>query len=247
MRPNGIGELGLRQLRGGGAPISDEVRLGLEGGASLPPLLREVARHLVLDRRHDRELGSPPPGAPAKDHKIDKLLVALDTILVCEKHEGAVFVLEGTQEVATPARDKAGGLLGHRDHRAVLFHVLIIDGHSTNPLRHDTLGIPHGPPPLLARARKFQHELPSQEIDLALGDAHQLGLRLPTFSHDEGRIVLGDLQSLCVQVLLHWPFTLASRPRHLGRTHRPRTASADPTNLRLRDQSGTCLSQNGYG
>mmetsp|Transcript_27410 Transcript_27410/g.81633 ORF Transcript_27410/g.81633 Transcript_27410/m.81633 type:complete len:637 (+) Transcript_27410:157-2067(+) len=166
------------------------------------PELVEVARALRLHRAEHLELRAAASTDTAEDRQLLEVLVAAPALLhLAEEHQGGPLLLDGAQEVAGASRDEADGFLRDLQHGEIPVVVVVGDRHGARPLRHHALGVLLRLAPLELRAADLEDEVALEELDLGLGHAGDLLLRLAALAEDEGRVVVGDLDGVDAVVL----------------------------------------------
>mmetsp|Transcript_43620 Transcript_43620/g.95082 ORF Transcript_43620/g.95082 Transcript_43620/m.95082 type:complete len:637 (-) Transcript_43620:74-1984(-) len=196
-----VGQLVVLERHGVRAP-SSAVVLAAVAVVDVVADLVVVAGHLRLDRAENLQLGAAAAAHRAEDRQLLVVLVAVRAgAHLAEEHEGAPLLLDGAQEVAGASRDEADGFLRDLQHGEIPVVVVVGDRHGARPLRHHALGVLLRLLPLQLRAAELEDEVPLEELDLGLGHAGDLLLRLAALAEDEGRVVVGDLDGVDAVVL----------------------------------------------
>mmetsp|Transcript_27411 Transcript_27411/g.81637 ORF Transcript_27411/g.81637 Transcript_27411/m.81637 type:complete len:637 (+) Transcript_27411:157-2067(+) len=197
----GVGELVVLEGHGVRAPGLALVLAPVAVHDVVPELV-EVARALRLHRAEHLELRAAASTDTAEDRQLLEVLVAAPALLhLAEEHQGGPLLLDGAQEVAGASRDEADGFLRDLQHGEIPVVVVVGDRHGARPLRHHALGVLLRLAPLELRAADLEDEVALEELDLGLGHAGDLLLRLAALAEDEGRVVVGDLDGVDAVVL----------------------------------------------
>mmetsp|Transcript_80739 Transcript_80739/g.234172 ORF Transcript_80739/g.234172 Transcript_80739/m.234172 type:complete len:222 (+) Transcript_80739:1047-1712(+) len=136
-----VGQLLLAELESRGAPITNEIRLVLEGVSALAPTVCVVSGGLRLNDAHHRQLRSSPRWAIAEDHQFADLLVIFHALLKRETHDDAMFIFQRAKEIALRPCHKTDGKLWYCKHCAILAHVLLRQVNSPCPLSNHATDI----------------------------------------------------------------------------------------------------------
>mmetsp|Transcript_43621 Transcript_43621/g.95086 ORF Transcript_43621/g.95086 Transcript_43621/m.95086 type:complete len:636 (-) Transcript_43621:74-1981(-) len=196
----GVGELVVLEGHGVRAPGAGVV-LALVAVADVVLDLRVVARHLRLDGAQHLQFRAAAPAHAAEDGKLLVVAAAATLLNLAEEHQRPPLLLDGAEEVARAPGHEAHGLLRHLQHGQVAVIHVRIDRDRPRPLRHHALGVLLRLLPLQLRAAELEDEVPLEELDLGLGHAGDLLLRLAALAEDEGRVVVGDLDGVDAVVL----------------------------------------------
>mmetsp|Transcript_84642 Transcript_84642/g.236925 ORF Transcript_84642/g.236925 Transcript_84642/m.236925 type:complete len:494 (-) Transcript_84642:2-1483(-) len=190
--PEGVGELVVLEGHGVRAPSARLVAAAVPVH-DLVLDLAVVPGHLRLHRAEDLELGAPAAAHAAENGELLVVPIPAARAHLAEEHQRGPLLLDGAEEVAGPAGHESDGLLRHLEHRQVVVVEVGVDHDGARALRHDSLGVLLRPAPLHLGTAELEDEVALEELDLGLGHARDLLLRLPTLPEDEGRVVVGDL------------------------------------------------------
>mmetsp|Transcript_126362 Transcript_126362/g.365799 ORF Transcript_126362/g.365799 Transcript_126362/m.365799 type:complete len:537 (-) Transcript_126362:8-1618(-) len=187
----------------------------------------EVPGHLGLHCGEHQELGAPAPADCAENGKLLVVLVpATARADIAEEHQRAPLFLHGAEEVARAAGHEPDGLLRNLEHRQVVVVVIGRDHDRTCALGHNSLGVLLRAAPLHLGSAKLEDEVALEELDLGLGHARDLLLRLPTLPEDKGGVVIGDLDCIDTVVVGLLLAASAGAPAVLSAAAAPVAAAA---------------------